>query len=145
MGAIGAGQVARMVHQLILGCSYAVLAEALKLAQHSGIEASRLPQCLAGGDADSALLQRTFARLLKREFLPPDAYARQMLDDLERVQRLACDTHTPTPMAALAANLYRMIINLGGSEYDVSSVLALYDPPGAIQRRRRKPRGAPTG
>lgn len=143
MGAVGAGQVARMVHQLIVGCSFTVLAEALKLAEHSGIDAAKLPQCLAGGDADSAMLARVFGRLLKREFLPPDAYARQMLDDLERVQRLACDTHTPTPMASLAVNLYRMIINLGGSEYDVSSVLALYDPPGAIQRRRRKPRSAP--
>lgn len=142
MGAVGAGQVARMVHQLVAGCGFTVLAEALKLAEHSGIDAARLPQAFGGGDADSAMIARAFGRLIRREFLPAQAYARQMLDDLERVQRLACDTHTPTPMAALAANLYRMIVNLGGSEYDAASVLALYDPPGAIQRRRRKPRAA---
>jgi 3-hydroxyisobutyrate dehydrogenase-like beta-hydroxyacid dehydrogenase len=143
MGPVGAGQVAKMVNQLIVGCGFTVLAEALKLAEHSGIDAGKLPDCLAGGYADSAMLQRVFSRLLKREFLPPTGYARQMLKDLEMVQSLARDTHTPTPMGALATNLYRMIVNLGGSEYDTACVLALFDPPGAIQRKRRTPRKAP--
>ena len=54
MGPAGAGMAAKMLNQLIVGAGHAVMAEAVVLAEAAGIDAARLPECLAGGLADSA-------------------------------------------------------------------------------------------
>ena len=51
MGPSGAGMGAKMLNQLIVGCGHAVMAEAVILAEAAGIDAARLPECLAGGHA----------------------------------------------------------------------------------------------
>ena len=58
MGPTSAGMVAKMLNQLIVGCGHAVMAEAVVLAEAAGIDAARLPECLAGGHADGSLLQK---------------------------------------------------------------------------------------
>ena len=56
MGPSGAGMATKMLNQLIVGAGHAVMAEAVVLAEAAGIDPVRLPECLAGGLADSALL-----------------------------------------------------------------------------------------
>ncbi len=68
MGPNGAGQMAKVINQAIVGTNYVVMAEALALAEASGIDAARLPQCLAGGHADSNLLQQLYPRMQARDF-----------------------------------------------------------------------------
>jgi 3-hydroxyisobutyrate dehydrogenase len=63
MGPVGAGLAAKMINQLIVGCTHAVLAEALLVAEAAGIDAARIPECLAGGHADGTLLQRLYPRM----------------------------------------------------------------------------------
>ena len=58
MGAVGSGLAAKMLNQLIVGAIHVVMAEAASMAEAAGIDAARLPECLAGGHADGALLQR---------------------------------------------------------------------------------------
>ena len=58
MGGPGAGLVAKMINQMIVGCTHVVLAEALVMAEAGGIDAARIPECLAGGHADGTLLQK---------------------------------------------------------------------------------------
>ena len=88
MGPSGAGMAAKMLNQLIVGCGHAVMAEAVVLAEAAGIDASRLPECLAGGLADSPLLQRLYPRMVARDFAP-QGYVRQLLQDLEMVNEFA--------------------------------------------------------
>ena len=126
MGPTGSGMVAKMLNQLIVGCGHAVMAEAVVLAEAAGIDAARLPECLAGGYADSALLQRLYPRMVERDFAP-QGYARQLLKDLEMVHELAADLKTPTPMMGEALSLYRMLGHLGHSELDTAAVLKLYE------------------
>jgi len=126
MGPTGSGMVAKMLNQLIVGCGHAVMAEAVVLAEAAGIDAARLPECLAGGYADSALLQRLYPRIVKRDFAP-QGYARQLLKDLEMVHELAAELKTPTPMMGEALSLYRMLVHLGHSELDTAAVLKLYE------------------
>jgi 3-hydroxyisobutyrate dehydrogenase-like beta-hydroxyacid dehydrogenase len=90
MGPSGAGLVAKMINQLIVGCTHAVMAEALLMAEAAGIDAARIPQCLAGGHADGTLLQRLYPRMAQRDFAP-QGYARQLLKDLEMVNALAAN------------------------------------------------------
>jgi 3-hydroxyisobutyrate dehydrogenase len=126
MGPPGAGMVAKMLNQLIVGCGYAVMAEAVKLAESAGIDAARLPECLAGGHADSSLLQKVYPRIAGRDFAPL-GYARQLLKDLEMVHHFAAQAGAPTPMMDEALGLYRELVRLGHAELDAGAILKLYE------------------
>jgi 3-hydroxyisobutyrate dehydrogenase-like beta-hydroxyacid dehydrogenase len=126
MGPVGSGLVAKMINQLIVGCSHAVMAEALLVAEAAGIDAARIPECLAGGHADGTLLQRLYPRMAQRDFVP-QGYARQLLKDLEMVNEFAGALKAPVPMAGEALSLYRMLIRRGHAELDTSAVFKLYE------------------
>ena len=126
MGPVGAGLAAKMLNQLIVGCIHAVMAEAASMAEAAGIDAKRLPECLAGGHADGTLLQRLYPRMVAREFAP-QGYARQLRKDLEMVNDFAASLGTPVPMMGQALALYRRLIEAGHSELDTSAVFKLYE------------------
>ena len=117
---------AKMLNQLIVGAGHAVMAEAVVLAEAAGIDSARLPECLAGGLADSALLQKLYPRMVKRDFAP-QGYVRQLLKDLEMVNEFAGALKAPTPMMAEALSLYRMLAHLGHTELDTAALLKLYE------------------
>jgi 3-hydroxyisobutyrate dehydrogenase-like beta-hydroxyacid dehydrogenase len=127
MGPAGSGLVAKMINQLIVGCTHAVMAEALVMAEAAGIDAARIPECLAGGHADGTLLQRLYPRMVARDFAP-QGYARQLLKDLEMVNEFGGMLKAPAPMTAEALSLYRMLIRRGHAELDTSAVFKLYEP-----------------
>ncbi len=126
MGPMGSGLVAKMVNQLIVGCGHAVMAEALLLAESAGIDAARIPECLAGGHADGTLLQKLYPRMAQRDFAP-QGYARQLLKDLEMVNAFAGALKAPVPMAGEALSLYRMLVHRGHAELDTAAVFKLYE------------------
>jgi len=126
MGPSGAGMVAKMLNQLIVGCGHAVMAEAVILAEAAGIDAARLPECLAGGHADGSLLQKLYPRMQRRDFAPL-GYARQLLKDLEMVNEFAGGLKAPIPMAGEALSLYRMLVHLGHSELDTAALVKVYE------------------
>ena len=126
LGPVGSGLAAKMINQLIVGIGHAMLAEAIVLAEASGIDAPSVPGALAGGLADSNLLQRFYPRMVRREFAP-QGYVRQLLKDLEMVHEFAAATKSPTPMTAQALSLYRMLAHLGHAELDTTAVIKLYD------------------
>ena len=126
MGAVGSGLAAKMLNQLIVGCIHVVMAEAASMAEAAGIDAARLPECLAGGHADGSLLQRLYPRMVTRDFAP-QGYARQLRKDLEMVNDYAATLGTPVPMMGEALALYRKLIEAGHAELDTSAVFKLYE------------------
>jgi len=127
VGPPGSGLVAKMLNQLIVGCLHAVMAEAVLVAEHAGIDAALIPQALAGGHADGVLFQQIVPRMLARDF-EPRGYARQLLKDLDMVLAYAGRLKLPTPMTAQAQTLYRWLVHLGHAELDTSAVLKIYEP-----------------
>lgn len=126
MGPAGSGLAAKMINQLIVGCGHAVMAEAIVLAESAGIDAKRIPECLAGGHADSNLLQKLYPRMAARDF-KPQGYARQLLKDLEMVLEFSGELKAPIPMTGEALGLYRILVHRGYSELDTSAVLKVYE------------------
>jgi 3-hydroxyisobutyrate dehydrogenase len=102
------------------------MAEAASMAEAAGIDAARLPECLAGGHADGTLLQRLYPRMVARDFAP-QGYARQLRKDLEMVNEFAAAVGTPAPMLQQSLALYRQLIEAGHSELDTSAVFKLYE------------------
>ena len=126
MGPAGSGLAAKMLNQLIVGCIHVVMAEAASMAEAAGIDAARLPECLAGGHADGALLQRLYPRMVRRDF-EPQGYVRQLRKDLEMVIDFAREVNAPVPMLERAAALYRQLVDAGHSELDTAAVFKLYE------------------
>ena len=60
MGAVGAGQVTKMINQVLVLNNYAVLAEALALAEAGGIDAAKIPEALGAGHAGSNMLSAMY-------------------------------------------------------------------------------------
>jgi 3-hydroxyisobutyrate dehydrogenase-like beta-hydroxyacid dehydrogenase len=126
MGPLGAGQVTKMVNQVLVLSNYCVLAEAMTLAEAGGVDAARIPAALGAGYAGSTMLERLYPRLVARDFAPA-GYAFQALKDLDMVHNLAKQLGVPTPMAGQAANLFRTLVSKGHGELDGIAVLKLYD------------------
>src|SRR5471032_3506562 len=108
MGPTGAGQTTKLCNQVIVGCAMAVLAEATRLAVNAGIDAERLPEALAGGFADSIPLQLFVPRMVQGIHSPPLGHIATMLKDLDTVIDVVQHNSSPVPMAALAAQLFRL-------------------------------------
>ncbi|MCP5083483.1 MAG: NAD(P)-dependent oxidoreductase [Alphaproteobacteria bacterium] len=125
-GSVGAGQVAKMVNQVLVLNNYAVLAEALALAEAGGIDARKIPEALASGHAGSNMLKNIFPRMIERDF-EPQGYARQILKDFDMLHDLAKTLKSPTPMSSQATSLFRILCSKGHQELDGISVLKLFD------------------
>ncbi len=124
MGAVGAGQATKLVNQALVLPAYCVIAEALRLAQAYGIDASKVPHALETGHAGSNLLPVLFERMIAEDFTPT-GYARQILKDLEMLHSVSSDQKLSMPMSSQALNLFRMLVGQGNGELDGSSVVTL--------------------
>jgi 3-hydroxyisobutyrate dehydrogenase len=127
MGETGAGLAAKMINQLVVGVGQAMLGEAVALCAKAGIDAARIPDCLAGGYADSTLMKAYWPRMVERDFAPR-GYVRQLLKDLEMVNAWAGGMKAPAPLLGLALSLYRLSASHGDSELDTSAVVKVYAP-----------------
>ena len=125
MGPTGAGQTTKLCNQVIAGCTMVVLAEATRLASNAGIDATRLPEALAGGFADSIPLQLFVPRMAQGIHSPPLGHIASILKDLDTVVDVAHDTSTPVPMTALAAQLFRMAKAARGADADALEIYKL--------------------
>ncbi len=126
MGPSGAGQTTKMINQAIVGSTYVVMAEALMMAEAAGIDAARLPACLAGGHADGTLLKVLYPQMQARAFDPPRAYARQLLKDLKAVKEFAHGLQLELPMVELAQQRYADFVEAGNAMQDPASIVNLY-------------------
>ncbi|MET0429837.1 MAG: NAD(P)-dependent oxidoreductase [Microvirga sp.] len=127
MGPVGAGQTTKIINQAIVGAGYVLMAEAVILAEAAGIAAERLPQCLAGGAADSILLQTIYRQMLARDFAKPKGYARQLLKDLEAVVAFEHGHGLSLPVVEAACERYRAYVGGGNAMQDTASVVRLYE------------------
>jgi 3-hydroxyisobutyrate dehydrogenase-like beta-hydroxyacid dehydrogenase len=126
VGPVGAGLAAKMINQLVVGVGHAMLAEAVALSEKAGIDAARIPECLAGGYADSNLMKAYWPRMVQRDFAPR-GYVRQLLKDLEMVSTWAGGLEATTPMLTQALFLYRELAKRGHAELDSSAICKLYN------------------
>jgi 3-hydroxyisobutyrate dehydrogenase len=125
MGDSGAGQATKLCNQVIVGSLVAVIAEAVRLAEASGVDAKKLPEALKGGFADSLPLQIFGARMAARTFEPSLGSSAIMLKDLENAAAVAKEKTVPLPMTRTAAELYRLLAAQGKGEKEISIIVDL--------------------
>ena len=129
MGEVGAGQVTKVCNQMIVACNALVIAEAVALAERSGVDASLLAEALAGGFADSKPLQILAPQMAASEFEPIKWHVRTLLKDLDTAVKLSREQGSATPISGLAAQLMRLHGSQGYLQQDPATLVQLYREP----------------
>jgi 2-hydroxy-3-oxopropionate reductase len=109
LGASGAGQTVKLINQILVANQFLAVAEALRFAESHGVDATQIPAALAGGRADSRILQEFMTKMARRDFSPTGRID-NMLTDLETVQASALAKRIPLPLTALVTELHRMLV-----------------------------------
>ncbi|CAL80359.1 tartronate semialdehyde reductase (TSAR) (2-hydroxy-3-oxopropionate reductase) [Bradyrhizobium sp. ORS 278] len=122
MGPSGAGQVTKLINQVLCGLNFMAVAEATALAQAAGVNAAKIPQALRGGRADSAILQEYMPRFVTRDYRPTGRID-NMVKDLNGAQDLARQTGIAMPMTAVCAEIHRLLTAVGLGAMDQAALM----------------------
>jgi 2-hydroxy-3-oxopropionate reductase len=127
VGATGAGQVAKAANQVIVGLNIGAVAEALTLARRAGVDPARVRDALAGGFADSRILEVHGQRMVDDSFAP-GARATVQRKDMDQALQLADELGFELPATALSRDLYDKLIDAGHGDLDHAALIKAIDP-----------------
>lgn len=130
MGPTGAGQATKLVNQALCLTNYCIVAEGLRIAQAYGVDAAKIPEALAPGLGNSAVLQAIYPRMVAKDYAPR-GYARQILKDLEMLHEATREHHLAMPMTTQALTMFRLLVAQGHSELDGAAIVTLLPEPEA--------------
>jgi 2-hydroxy-3-oxopropionate reductase len=125
-GPAGSGQTVKLINQILCANAFIAVAEAVHFAEAHGVDATRIPEALAGGRADSRILQEFMARMALRDATPTGRIA-NMVKDLDAVQRAADGRRIALPATFLVADLHRQLVAEGFGNADNAEVMQLFD------------------
>jgi 2-hydroxy-3-oxopropionate reductase len=125
-GPAGSGQTVKLINQVLCASAFLAVAEAVRFAEAHGVDATRIPEALAGGRADSRILQEFMAKMARRDFSPTGRID-NMLKDLETVQAAALARRVPMPVTSLIADLHRILVAGGLGPADSAEYVRLFD------------------
>jgi len=127
MGDAGAGQTAKLCNQAIVTATVTAIAEAVGLAQASGIDAARLAQALAGGWADSVLLQTFVPRMTSGGHAPIGALG-TFQKDVDAIADAARETGAVMPVSATVQQVLRLGAAIGLANADFAAFIDIVRP-----------------
>lgn len=131
MGGTGTGQATKICNQLIVASASTVIAEAVALAQKSGVNAELLAPALAGGFADSKPFQILAPRMATQQFEPVQWKVQTLSKDLNNAVNLAQQHGLNIPVAQRALQQLQQHQTQGYAEQDLSTVIqAVIAPQG---------------
>jgi 2-hydroxy-3-oxopropionate reductase len=121
VGPSGAGQVTKACNQLVVAATIEAVAEALLLAERSGVDPAKVREALLGGFAGSKILEVHGQRMLDRTF-DPGFRIRLHRKDARIVEDAAAATGTPIPAFAVVADQLQHAVDAGDGELDHSGL-----------------------
>ncbi len=132
VGPHGAGQLAKLANQMIVGITIGAVAEALLFAAKGGADMTKVRQAISGGFADSRILQVHGQRMVERDFAPRGRMAVQ-LKDLRNALATAADIGFDAPVSSLLEGLYAQSIDPGLGALDQSGLFVELASRNAMQ------------
>jgi 2-hydroxy-3-oxopropionate reductase len=121
VGTNGAGQVAKSCNQIVVAVTIEAVAEAMLLAEASGIDGAKVREALLGGFAGSKILEVHGNRMLNNDYNPGFKTALHRKDMgivLETAQALG----VMLPGAILATGHLDAVLAAGEGEQDSSAI-----------------------
>lgn len=121
VGPNGAGQLAKLANQMIVGITIGAVAEALLLCEKGGADMGKVRQAISGGFADSRILQVHGQRMVERDFAKRGSMSVQ-LKDMRNALETASAMGFQAPITTLFERLYAHGVEHGLSELDQSGL-----------------------
>ncbi|MBU2873151.1 NAD(P)-dependent oxidoreductase [Marinobacter salexigens] len=122
IGPVGAGQLAKLANQAIVGITIGAVSEALLLAAKGGADPAAVREALMGGFAGSRILELHGQRMIDRDFTP-GAPARIQLKDMRMILDEARAEGLTLPLSQQVHNEYLSLVANGHSDADHSGLL----------------------
>jgi len=117
VGPTGAGQLAKLANQMIVGITIGAVAEALLLCEKGGADPAKVKEAITGGFADSRILQVHGQRMVERDFAPRGRMTVQ-LKDMRNALETADGLGFTAPITGLLEQLYADGVAHGLSDLD---------------------------
>ncbi|MFZ9334411.1 MAG: NAD(P)-dependent oxidoreductase [Burkholderiaceae bacterium] len=121
VGPHGAGQLAKLANQMIVGITIGAVAESLLLCEKGGADPAKVREAISGGFADSRILQVHGQRMVDRDFAPRARMTVQ-LKDMRNALATADELGFQAPITAAFEALYASGIEHGLSDLDHSGL-----------------------
>ncbi|MFV0428293.1 MAG: NAD(P)-dependent oxidoreductase, partial [Arachnia sp.] len=121
-GDVGAGQIAKACNQLIVVAALGAVAEALTVAERSGIDPARAREVLLAGYAASPILRNLGQRMLDGDF-EARGKSRFNLKDIATLRALSEEHNLPLPVFDAAGAYIEQLVASGGADLDHSAVI----------------------
>jgi len=121
VGPLGSGQVSKLANQIIVGLTIGAVAEAITLCEKAGANPNKMIKALAGGWADSKILQTHGKRMIDKDFTPKGRSSVH-LKDMNNILECANSYNTHLPISNLVKEMYKTLVENGHGETDHSSL-----------------------
>ena len=127
IGPVGSGQAAKVINQLINFSTQVVVAEGIALARRSGLDLNTLIPALAGGAADSVVLQILGPRMAANDWTFT-AHIEIAVNDMDIVLHAAKTRGMELKLAELVRVRWSDAEKAIGAEHDIAEIVRLVDP-----------------
>ncbi|MFN7565421.1 MAG: NAD(P)-dependent oxidoreductase [Prosthecobacter sp.] len=127
LGPSGSGQVTKLANQLIVAQTIDAVAQALRLAELSGVDPALVRQALLGGFAESRILNLHGDRMVRRDFAP-GGRATLQLKDVRLMCELADSVGLDSPTLRNSREQWEKFVHEKGyGDLDHSGLFRLYE------------------
>ncbi|HTO24076.1 MAG TPA: NAD(P)-binding domain-containing protein [Spirochaetia bacterium] len=123
VGDVGAGNIAKLVNNMIVAAEFAVIAEGFALAAREGVDARLLYDAMREGWAGSRVLDVSAEAISERRYVPGGTID-MLVKDISYAQALAAESHASIPMTAAA---HEILVAGQAAGYGKSSQPAIYE------------------
>ena len=122
VGPHGAGQLAKLANQMIVGITIGAVSEALQLAAAGGADPALVREAIRGGFAGSKILEVHGERMLTRDFAARATATVQLKDMNNALDAAAGFDNYQLPITTLLRDLYASLCGHGGAGVDHSGL-----------------------
>ncbi len=122
VGPHGAGQLAKLANQMIVGITIGAVSEALQLAAAGGADPALVREAIRGGFAGSKILEVHGERMLTRDFAARATATVQLKDMNNALDAAAGFDDYQLPITTLLRDLYASLCEHGGAGVDHSGL-----------------------
>ena len=126
VGDAGAGQIAKVCNQIIVGAQMVSMAEALITAQKCGVDPQRVVAAIQNGAAQMWTLDVKPPRLFAGN-RQPGFKAHMQHKDLGIVMDTGRTYGVPLPMTAVVMQMFGAMLEQGNGELDNSAIVSIYE------------------
>ncbi len=136
VGESGSGSVTKLVNQIIVNNTIAVVSEAFVFAAKAGVDPVKVFDAIKGGLAASEVLSRKIPMMVDRNFQPGGKLSIN-LKDIKNVMSTAHEIDVPLPYTAQLLEIMQCLKISGGLDLDHGSIVHFFERLAGVEVRRK--------